>query len=181
MKKLFTMISVFLFCGIITAQSIKLNAGFYDVAHYPIGFYAGAEYSHTIAKKLEVTLMSAYLHNTDNSSVGNLEYKHIPVLAGIRYFFAAGNFSPYFSISAGMSSVSNRYLVDVLNDPDDILKGTHKVMYSYSGVFLSYGSSLGTLVRLGNSFDLNFEARMVFVSQNYADFISLTGGLNFRL
>lgn len=181
MKKIFLLILLFAFISVASAQSITLNAGMFDAAHYSIGLITGVEYSHPVAKKLDLTVMTGYLHNTDGTGDQKIEYKHIPIYAGMRYYFTKGKISPYFALNLGVSSVSNSFFTDFLIDPNDIYKGTYKVKGSYSGVYFGYSSSLGTMLKFSDSIEFNLEGRMMFVSQDFADFISLTGGLVIRL
>lgn len=180
MKKLGAVLCILiLFSGVSFGQSVSIMGGltfptgdFGDL--YDTGIGVSGIFEYALGPSLAITGKAGYLRWSDSVQEVGVSVDHsmtsIPLLGGVRFYFAPGDLSPYVSAEAGLHMTSW-----------EVSGGG--MSFSDSESYFGFGVGGGVLFSIGTSLylDANVKYNSIDPGEDSGDFISLFVGVRFPL
>lgn len=178
-KALLVLVALLCLAGIINAQS-KFGASVQGALSLPMGDFGDicktgfgglGTVSYTLNKNLDLVASVGYL-TYDYKDIDGATFSTIPVLAGVRYYFAAKNFKPYVTGQLGFYSSKAKIKT--------VIWGISVESESTSTDF-GFAAGGGFLYQLGKNLDLDITATLnsISTSGSSTSFINVLAGVHF--
>lgn len=182
MKHLFVFLAILFITEVSYSQSLGASIGLVKADSYSKnGFGLTIEYDKSLSSDFELTLISSILINSEEHSIGKLEYLQIPITLGIRYYLLTTTIKPYVSLEGGISYFSNDQISTTFIDPNYPQGGTETNINSSNKIILGIGPSIGFKINVSKNLDININAKYYIGSDSYADFLTINCGIIFGI
>lgn len=182
MKHLFLFLAILFITEVSYPQSLGASIGLLKTDNYSKnGFGLTIEYANSLSNDFELTLISSILINSEEHSIGKLEYLQIPITLGIRYYFLTTAIKPFASLEGGISYFNNDQISTTFIDPNYPQGGTETNINSSNKLILGIGTSIGFIINVSKNLDVNINGKYYIGSDRYADFLTINGGILFGI
>lgn len=178
-KALVVLIALLCLVGMTNAQS-KFGVTVQGALSLPMGDFGNAcktgfgglgTFTYTLNNNLDLVATSGYL-TYDYKNIDGATFSTIPVLGGVRYYFAGKEFKPYVTAEAGIFSSKAKMKT--------VIWGVTVESESNSSDF-GFVAGAGFLYKLGNKLNLDVTATFntISTSGSSTSFVNILAGVHF--
>lgn len=178
-KALIVLVALLCLAGITNAQG-KFGVSVQGALSLPMGDFGDAcktgfgglgTFTYTLNKNLDIVATAGYL-TYDYKNISGATFSTIPILGGVRYYFAAKNFKPYVTGELGVYSSKAKMKT--------VIWGVTFESESTSTDF-GFTAGGGFLYQMGKNLDLDVTATFnsISTSGSSSSFINVLAGVHF--
>ncbi len=153
----------------------------------PLGYQIEGRIFYMFSDSVQISISSGFYSWKEALGIGGNKFESIPLLAGIKYSFPLGLFSPYFAGELGVHFITRYYTFETY-EPSERFEGLYRLVLSIpeteSVTKFAFRFSIGSTLSIYKNLDIDLG--LIYNSISY-DFIYIyhptsqarTGKINF--
>lgn len=166
--------------------------------HTPLGYQFEGRIIYGISDSLQLSISSGFHSWEEALGFGGNKFKTIPLLAGIKYSFPIGLFSPYFGGELGVHFITRNYTFESY-EPSENFPGLYRLISSKpeteSITKFAFRFSVGSTLSIYDNLDIDLGIKYNSISYDFIyiynpshqrssgkiDFYSFLVGFNYKI
>lgn len=164
----------------------------------PLGYLFEGRITYGFSDSLQLSISSGFHSWEEALGFGGNKFKTIPLLAGIKYSFPIGLFSPYFGGELGVHFITRSYTFESY-EPSENFPGLYRLVSSKpeteSVTKFAFRFSVGSILSIYDNLDIDLSIRYNSISYDFIyiynpshqrssgkiDFYSFLVGINYKI